>query len=250
MTYTEKGVDLSQWQGTSFNISNLKPYKFAILRAGYTGYGNGITKVKDTCFESYYKQCKALGIAVGAYWYSCANTRDKGIAEAKYMYENCLKGKQFEYPIYIDIEEYRYHKASKEGTTDAIIGFCETLEKLGYFVGVYANHDYFTNYIDNKRINAYSRWLAYWATNKPKVGYDYGLWQYTNNLNVNGVRIDGNITYVDYREIITKGGFNGYKKQSTANPVTYSYTLKTTKPVKAGDKLEVKTVANNTITVK
>lgn len=247
-TFIEKGVDLSQWQGVNFPIEKLKGYKFAIIRGGYTGYGNGVTKVKDTCFDTYYKKLKDMGISTGVYWYSCANTKEKGIAEAKFLYDNCLKGSKFEYPIFIDVEEYRYHKASKAGTTDAIIGFCEYLENLGYFVGVYANHDYFTNYIDNSKINNYTRWLAYWATNKPKVPYNYGIWQYTNSLNVNGVRIDGNISYNDYKTTIIKGGFNGYSKTQEKTPVTY--TLTTSKEIKPGTTLTIVNVKNKVITVK
>ena len=46
------------------------------------------------------------------------------------MYENCLKNKQFEYPIYIDVEDTHHQSKTKNGTTEAIIGFCETLEDL------------------------------------------------------------------------------------------------------------------------
>ena len=54
------------------------------------------------------------------------------------MYENCLKGKQFEFPIYIDVEDTHHQVNNKRGVTDAIIGFCEYLENLGYYVGIYA----------------------------------------------------------------------------------------------------------------
>lgn len=244
-----KGVDLSQWQGINFNFNGLTGFDFVILRAGYTGYGDGIKKVKDTCFETFYKNAKAKGLSVGAYWYSCANTYEKGKAEAQYMYDNCLKGKQFEYPIYIDVEEWRYHKASKKGTTEAIKGFCDTLEKLGCFAGVYANNDYFLNYIDEKEIKKYTHWLAYWTSNKPSVKYDYALWQFTNNLGVNGVGVDGNYSYVDFKTIIKNGGYNGFNKKDTpkSTPITYTFKSDT---LKAGDKLQVESVNKNIITVK
>lgn len=247
-----KGVDLSQWQGASFPIEKLN-VDFAIIRGGYTGYGgNGDKKVKDTCFETFYKKLKAKGIPTGVYWYSCANTKEKGEAEAKFLYENCLKGKKFEYPIYIDVEEYRWHQASKTGTTNAIIGFCDYLEKKGYFVGLYCNDNYIRNYIDYSKVKKYSLWLAYWKSNtsKPNLSYDFGLWQWTNKYGVNGYEIDGNISYVDYKKVITNGGFNGYTKTQSTKPVTYNYTLVTSEPVKVGDTLEVTKVVNTNITVK
>ena len=44
------------------------------------------------------------------------------------MYENCLKGKTFEYQIVIDVEDPVYQaKASKTVLTEAKKGFCEYL---------------------------------------------------------------------------------------------------------------------------
>ena len=101
-----KGLDISSYQnGISLDKIKNAGYEFLILRAGFTGYGTGVSYNKDNQFENFYDQAKSKNIPVGAYWYSCANTYDKGVAEARYMYENCLKGKQFEFPIYIDVED-------------------------------------------------------------------------------------------------------------------------------------------------
>jgi len=138
------GIDISVYQkGISLSKAKNEGVKFAILRAGYTGYGNGVSKAKDTEFETHYKNAKNNGLGVGAYWFSRATTYENGKAEAKYMYENCLKGKQFEYPIYIDVEDgYYQSKAGKTAVTDAIKGFCEYLEAKGYYVGIYANSNW------------------------------------------------------------------------------------------------------------
>ena len=62
------GIDISE-HNAGFNFSQAidEGIKFAILRAGYTGYGNGISKAKDSQFENYYNTCKSLGLPVGAY---------------------------------------------------------------------------------------------------------------------------------------------------------------------------------------
>ena len=90
------GIDISYYQdGIDLSKAKSEGVKFAILRAGFTGYGDGLSKYKDTSFETFYNQCKSLNIPVGAYWFSCANSYEKGVNEAKFMYENCLKNKQF-----------------------------------------------------------------------------------------------------------------------------------------------------------
>ena len=122
--------------------------EFAILRAGFTGWGDGVSKHVDASFETFYNQCKALDIPVGAYWYSCANTYEKGKAEAQYMIENCLKNKHFELPIAIDVEdEHNQRPVGREAITAAINGFCDYLTAHNYFPMVYANSSWFKNYI-------------------------------------------------------------------------------------------------------
>lgn len=209
-----KGLDISSYQnGINFNSIKSSGVDFLILRAGFTGWGTGVNYNKDSCFEDFYKQAKQVGIPVGAYWYSCANNYEKGVAEAKFMYENCLKGKQFEFPIYIDVEEDRHQKVGKTFVTNAIIGFCETLEKLGYYVGIYANLNYFNNYINTPALYMYDKWFAYWKNdlNKPSFSYgDFGLWQYSSNGNVAGFKVDTNIAYNDYPSIIKNAKLNGF----------------------------------------
>ena len=215
------GIDISSWQnGINLDKAKAEGVNFAILRAGYTGWGNGISKNKDTSFETFYNQCKSLNIPVGAYWYSCADNYEKGVNEAKFMYENCLKNKQFEYPIYIDVEDTHYQVKTKNGTTEAIIGFCETLEDLGYYVGVYANVDWFRNHIDTPRLDPYDKWVACWSSSRPEFPKG-DLWQFggeTNKIRSNivaGMVCDQDYSYYDYPNLIKSKGFNGYPKNDT-----------------------------------
>lgn len=216
-----KGLDISSYQnGINFNQIKDAGVQFLILRAGFTGWGTGVNYNKDSCFENFYKQAKQVGIPVGAYWYSCANNYEKGVAEAKFMYENCLKGKQFEFPIYIDVEEDRHQRIGKTYVTSAIKGFCETLEKLGYYVGIYANLNYFNNYINTPALCMYDKWFAYWKKdlNKPEFPYgDYGLWQNSSDGYVAGQRVDTNIAYKDYTSIIKNAKLNGFTDNVIVN---------------------------------
>lgn len=207
-----KGIDISTWQ-EGFKIINAinKGYSYVILRAGFTGTKDGINKNKDNQFENFYKQAKDLNFPVGAYWYSCANTYDKGVAEAEFMYENCLKGKQFEYPIYIDVEETEYQSSDYDGVTDAITGFCETLKNKGYFVGIYASLSRFGNWFDGNL--PYTKWIACWSSNKPSTSLSYfDMWQNSSSNWIYDYRVDTDFAYRDFPKIIKDGGFNGFSK--------------------------------------
>ena len=207
-----KGLDISSYQ-KGINFDAIKSsVDFLILRAGFTGWGgDGTNKNKDSEFENFYAQAKAKGIPVGAYWYSCANTYEKGKAEAEFMYNNCLKGKQFEYPICMDVEEDRHQQVGKSRMAEAINGFCEYLEAKGYYVSIYANTNYFNNYIDTASLGRYDKWLANWTSRKPSFKYgDYGMWQNSSNGNVGGMVVDTDYAYKDYPTIIKSNGLNGY----------------------------------------
>ena len=227
------GVDISVYQkGINLSKAKNEGVKFAILRAGYTGYGNGVSKAKDTEFETHYKNAKANGLGVGAYWFSRATTYENGKAEAEYMYKNCLKGKQFEYPIYIDVEDTYYQsKAGKKAITNAIKGFCEYLEGKGYYVGVYANSNWFRNYIDSSIPSKYDCWVANWGTSNPSTPA-HGMWQFggeTNMIRTNkiaGYVCDQNYAYKDYPNIMKNCGLNGFTKAKEENKVNTPTTPK------------------------
>lgn len=230
------GIDISVYQkGISLSKAKSEGVQFAILRAGYTGYGNGVSKAKDTEFETHYKNAKNNGLGVGAYWFSRATTYENGKAEAEYMYNNCLKGKQFEYPIYIDVEDTYYQsKAGKTAITNAIKGFCEYLESKGYYVGVYANSNWFKNYIDASIPSKYDCWVANWGTSNPSTPA-HGLWQFggeTNRIRTNkiaGMVCDQNYAYKDYPTIMKNTGLNGFSKKITNTSKPQKVEIKPTK---------------------
>lgn len=242
-----KGIDISKYQA-GLNMSAVKNagYDFAILRAGYTGYGNGTSKAKDSSFETFYKDAKSVGLGVGAYWFTCANTYQKGVDEANWMYENCLKGKQFEYPIYIDVEDdtgkkYYLRNAGKEAVNQGIKGFCETLEAKGYYVGIYASDiSGFKELMDISGLTDYDKWVARYGS-KPSYVTEYGMWQSSSSGKISGYNgnLDIDEAYKDYPSIIKNGGFNGFGKGSDAGSSSSSGTTtsETTYTVVKGDTL-------------
>ena len=214
-----KGVDVSAWQ-EGLDIKSIKDngYSFAILRGGFTHIGDGVTLEKDMCFEDFYNRAKEVDLPVGCYWYSCANTYEKGKAEAEYMYEHCLKGKKFEYPIYIDVEESQYQEGNYDGVTAAIQGFGDTLESKGYYVGIYASLSRFNTWFNGHKL-WYTKWIACWSDEKPTTDYpDFGMWQNSSNGNVDGFRIDTDYAYLDFPSEIKRQGLNGYTKEPEPTP--------------------------------
>lgn len=216
-----KGVDVSKHQG-NIKIQAIKNagFDFAILRGGYTGYGAGRTKAKDNQYDRLYKEAKDLNFPIGVYYYSCAKTFNEGVAEAKFLYDNCLKGKTFEYPIYIDVEDATWQAKDKKGVTEAIIGFCSTLKMLGFMAGVYASLYWFNSKIDTKRLENHTKWVASWSNNKPNFNYSkFDLWQNSDNGRVGSIRVDTNYCFTDLTKAIKEGGFNGYTAKATKTAI-------------------------------
>ncbi len=209
---TKRGLDISAYQaGINFDQLASSGLSFLILRGGFTGYGGtGTNKVKDSQFENFYSSAKNRGIPVGVYWYSCANNYSKGQAEAEFLYNNCLKGKKFEYPIYIDVEEYRWQQVGKDLVADAICGFCEYLTAKGYLCGTYANPNYFRNYINTSRITKWELWLAQWQSSKPSFEYHFDMWQDSESGSYGGKTVDTDWAYKDYPVLCQIKGYNGY----------------------------------------
>lgn len=187
-----KGIDLSTFQ-KQVDYKKLKEQgiEFAIIRCGY---GKERTQ-KDVMFETHYKGLKEAEIKVGCYLYSYVTSPENAILEA----ENCLefiKGKEFELPIFYDLEDRLTKTLGKEAITKCAINFCEKIESAGYKAGVYANLDWFTNYINVYSLieRNFKIWLAQWGVQQPTSFFPYHFWQFTNSLYLEGIegRIDGN----------------------------------------------------------
>lgn len=210
-TMEKKGIDLSVHNGI-VNFAMLKNVvDFAILRAGY----GRLTAQKDSKFETNYKGCKDNGIDCGVYWYSYAMTEDEARQEAKACLE-CIKDKQFEYPVYFDIEEQKQLALGKEKVSAIIKAFCEVIERAGYWVGVYTMASAFGAYVSDEVKKRYAVWVAHWGVNAPSFSGTYGMWQYSDKGNIAGVsgNVDLNKAYFDYPAEIKKHGLNGYRYNS------------------------------------
>lgn len=210
----KKGIDISKHDGT-IDFRKVKESglaDFAVLRAGY---GKLISQ-KDVKFEEFYRGCKENGIPCGAYWYSYAKSVSEMQTEARVFLE-AIKGKQFEYPVYLDFEEKSQFNLGKAKCTEMAKAFLEILENAGYYAGIYCS-SYYLNSIFKELVDGrYTVWCAHYGVSKPSYTGTYDIWQYSSNGSVPGInhRCDMNYCYKeDFQETIKNAGLNGFAKTS------------------------------------
>lgn len=229
------GIDISCWQGEfDFEkaIKGDKPVEFAILKAG--GGDDGL--YKDSKFERNYAECKRLGLPVGAYFFGRATTINKAREEA-YYFISLLKDKQFEYPVYYDVEAKMVTQTNKNTLTDIVLTFCKTLEDAGYWVGIYASQSCFDSELNDSQLSKYSHWVASWGRQVPdlKSKNETQLWQFGGEVNkmrtnkIAGVICDQNYCYVDYPSEIKHRGLNGFS--AAAENTEVEINKKVCKPI-------------------
>ena len=221
------GIDVSHWQG-NFDFKKAKEtegIEFAILKAGGSDEKPEKGKwYKDAEFESYYSKCKALGIPVGAYYFGGDLTIEDAKKSAN-LFLSYLKGKQFEYPVYYDVEGAMIAETNPKELTEIVLTFVDIIEKAGYWAGIYSSASFFDSEMEDKRLSKYAHWAADWH-NKPvlRSGNDYGIWQFGGSTNcirttkINGQTVDQDYCYIDYPTMIKERGLNGFTKPVTPAP--------------------------------
>lgn len=207
-----KGIDVSEHQGI-IKWDNVKA-DFAILRAGY---GKVISQ-KDKQFENNYAGAKKAGIPVGAYWYSYAMTPEEARKEADVFLE-VIKGKQFEYPVFYDVEEQKQFNLGKDKVSAIIRAFLEEVESAGYWVGLYMSASPLSSYVADTIKQRYAIWVAQWSDKLTYSGA-YGIWQYSEKGTVAGIsgNVDLDYSYTDYPTQIKTKGLNGFGTPKPPKP--------------------------------
>lgn len=181
---------------------------FAIIRAGYRGYGASGTLCTDTKFVENIEGAIAAGIQVGVYYFTEAINTDEAIEEAEYCLSK-IKNYDVTLPVVIDYEYPadskgpigRMYKAklSKAAATKNVAAFCDTIEDAGYTPMVYANKSDLTSLINGAKLaQDYKIWLANYNTKSTYTG-TYEFWQYSEKGKVDGITgvVDCNFWYTD-----------------------------------------------------
>ena len=208
---TKVGVDVSKYNGKiNWEQAKKSGVQFAILRLG-SGYNGGYI---DKTFDYNYRECKRVGIPVGCYIASYLNI-DTEIQLTK----QAIRNKQFEYPIYFDIEDFsiKGKNLTKSQITFYTTKYLKEIEKLGNYVGIYTNRAFLNRNFNYNEIKNYDIWIAHWSRYVNYKGV-YPMHQFTNSMKWTGIPstgeggVDTNYCYIDYPTIIKANGLNGYKK--------------------------------------
>lgn len=207
----QQGADLSKFnRNVNMKLAKQNGMDFVILKAG-SGYSG-----EDPKFQQNYRNAKAAGLNVGAYWYSYAVNVEEAKEEAV-RYLKILKNKQFEYPVYLDFEDPSQRRIPAKTKTDMAIAFMSILEKNGYYTGLYSSGYWINNQFEKNRLKDYDIWIAHWHVTSPNCFTpDYGMWQFTNKSKIKGVPdtgeggVDMNYSYKNYPKIIKGAKLNNF----------------------------------------
>lgn len=185
-----KLIDVSEHQG-KINWEKVKPQiDGAILRCGY---GMDIEKQDDTYFKRNADECTRLGIPFGVYLYSYADNNEKAKSEAAHVLR-LVKGYKLSYPVYLDLEE----SGTQSGAIERANIFGDIIEKAGYWCGVYANLNWWENYLVG--LERFTKWVAQYNTKCDYKGAHLDIWQYSSKGKVDGIggNVDMNECYRNF----------------------------------------------------
>ena len=178
-----RGIDVSNFQGTiDWNQVKAAGIEFAILKVGPV-YGK-----PDSTFELNATECERLGIPYGVYYYSYA----RSVADANKEADRTLAwlgGHHPSLPVYYDLEDnyiLQDPNFSKDKLAQIAQTFCNRMEAVGFKSGIYANLNWFNNYLNSPSLSGYDHWVAQYNWRCDYAG-SYSFWQYSSSGNVLGV---------------------------------------------------------------
>lgn len=192
---TKIGLDVSKWQG-NINFQQVKDagVEFVFIRIG-TQKGIDGEYVIDPYFEQNIKGFQSVGIPVGVYFYTYANSNKAASKDAKWVIEN-LKPYKLELPVVFDWENWSFYQEfdkSFYNLTQMANTFLSTIEKAGYKAMLYSSK----NYLENVWFETnYPVWLAHYTEQTTYQG-KYDVWQLCSNGRVPGINgnVDINVMY-------------------------------------------------------
>ena len=197
---TMKGIDVSKWNGNiNWKKVSATDVDYAIIRCGY---GDDYESQDDQYFEKNVKGCEDNDIPYGVYIYSYAQSVAQANSEVNHVLR-MIEGHTLNFPIYFDVEDKTQESLPKTKLTRIINTFVNAIHNKGYEVGIYANLNWWTNYIDKSIADnlTWYKWVAQY--NNFGTAYEgvYQMWQCTDSGVVKGIKgkVDLNFWYGDVR---------------------------------------------------
>ena len=192
---TKIGLDISKWQGNiDFQKVKEAGVEFVFIRVG-TQNGIGGEYILDPKFEQNIKGFQSVGIPVGVYFYSYANSNKNAKKDAKWVIKQ-LEPYELELPVVFDWENWSFYQEFNKSfynLTQMANAYLSTIEKAGYKGMLYSSKNYLENvWFETK----YPTWLAHYTTQTTYQG-DYYVWQLCSNGKVAGINgnVDINVMY-------------------------------------------------------
>ena len=192
---TKIGLDVSKWQG-DINFEQVKNagVEFVFIRVG-TQKGIGGEYVLDPKFEQNIKGFQSVGVPVGVYFYTYANSNKSAASDAKWVVEQ-LKPYKIQLPVVFDWENWSFYQEFNKSfynLTEMANYYFKVIEKAGYKPMLYSSKNYLENvWFETK----YPVWLAHY-TEKTTYEGEYYVWQLCSNGRVPGINgnVDINVMY-------------------------------------------------------
>ena len=185
---TTIGIDVSKWQGDiDFDKVKEEGVEFVFIKLGGQ---NGIGKdyYLDPKFERNIEGFKNVGIPVGLYFYSYANSIEQAKKDALWVIDQ-IKDYKLDLPIAFDWENWSFYNSfniSFNNLTKAAGEFIKTLNKYGYEGMLYSSKSYLESiWLEND----YNTWLAHY-TNKTDYQGKYTCWQRTSSAKISGITVN------------------------------------------------------------
>ena len=223
----QEEITQSQWNEIASTQINGHPITFVILRIGREVSNNpdgSINRKKDEQFENNYVRAKAAGLQIGCYYYTESWSPENAIADAEQVIE-WIGNKQFEYPIFFDIESNyisnNNNVPNNTVRTEICTAFMNKMREAGFFTGLYTNNNWINNYLNSSTLfPEYDIWYARYYDNTPNdwqsnwagAGKKFGIWQYTESKNIAPIsgNIDCNVAYKNYPLIVKALRLNNF----------------------------------------
>lgn len=204
------GIDISAENGDiDWNSAAASgEFSFIMLKAGE----GGAVPQKDEYFERNFNTIKEAGIPCGVYWKAKSTTVEGICAEAVEFY-NIVKGRQFEYPMFLDLTDESITQAGLSASQlwELIDNFCLYLENRDCYVGIRGSEQFLQTSVDPAIFTKYDVWLDSDIPFTPTFEYGYGM-MYVGSINVNGINgmVNANSANKNYITIMKRNHLNGF----------------------------------------
>ncbi len=187
----ELGVDVSVFQGEiDWNAVKEQGISFAIIRAGYRGYGESGSLNEDELFRKNIAGAKEAGLQVGVYFFSQAVSTEEAEEEAEFVL-SLLDGTELDLPLVFDEEIIRNDDARTDAVllsqfTENALAFFEKIKAAGYEPMLYTNLISECLVYDLEQLEGIPVWFAGYDI-FPLTPYQFEFWQYTESGALEGI---------------------------------------------------------------